>query len=724
MANRYWVGGAGSWTNTAKWSTTSGGAGGASIPTSADDVFFDANSGGGNITISTTGTCRNLDTTGFTGTLGTGGFSILAGGSVTIGASTNIVNPMSLTMDSANSRTLNIAGTGNRLISLDVTGNGSLEFTSDINITAIDGINAGTGEFIVVGKNLTVNGVFVIGQRPVNFTNSTIDVAGTILFSIGTSTFNATGSSVIARSGFTASKTGGPLIQFHNVTHIAGAASSISWGGSQQIENFTIDLSAMVRADAYAYSIATGNSVINNLTIIGNDSYPVLKSSNTLSKTLTANSLNISKVCFNRIAALGNGGNPWTGTYIFDYGGNSNITFTPPATMVVSASANINLPASWDIGRTPSLTDNVIVRVESTTTDLILTAPTMASILVGSLKYENTGTRSISASGIQWRIASGGVTVDSNVTTTSARASVILCHPQEGTYNITCNATTQVFNTLAIQNLPHLDVNPNNTFNFAGTLIVNAITARCVMNLGTSSITCTSISTTGATNTVINCGDSTLTSTGISIASSCSLNLQNCLLNLRAGASALLTLNTGSSFSAGTSTINLGNNESLTSSTEGIINVLNGTTFNNVVISGTPDAAGRFPIRFTAPAGSTINFNSLNSVRTGAAYSIRFIEGNTYTFNNFQISGNSGNLVSIVGGTTTSTTAANCASFTYTGSGVVSCNYLNVRNVIGSPTNTWYMGANSVNGVGNTNLIFQNAPGVGIVNSLFFCGGL
>ena len=46
MANRYWVGGTNSWTatNTTSWSDTDGGAGGASVPTSADDVFFTANS--------------------------------------------------------------------------------------------------------------------------------------------------------------------------------------------------------------------------------------------------------------------------------------------------------------------------------------------------------------------------------------------------------------------------------------------------------------------------------------------------------------------------------------------------------------------------------------------------------------------------------------------------------------------------------------------------------
>ena len=44
MADRYWVGGTAAWDGTAgtKWALTSGGAGGQAIPTSADDVFFDA----------------------------------------------------------------------------------------------------------------------------------------------------------------------------------------------------------------------------------------------------------------------------------------------------------------------------------------------------------------------------------------------------------------------------------------------------------------------------------------------------------------------------------------------------------------------------------------------------------------------------------------------------------------------------------------------------------
>ncbi|MBL4657722.1 MAG: hypothetical protein JKX73_06955, partial [Flavobacteriales bacterium] len=51
-ANRYWIGlTGGDWNNTAMWSTTSGGAGGASVPAVGDDVYFDSNS------FTTTGTC-------------------------------------------------------------------------------------------------------------------------------------------------------------------------------------------------------------------------------------------------------------------------------------------------------------------------------------------------------------------------------------------------------------------------------------------------------------------------------------------------------------------------------------------------------------------------------------------------------------------------------------------------------------------------------------------
>jgi hypothetical protein len=62
MADRYWVGGTGSWNSTTKWSTTSGGASGASVPTASDNAIFDAASATAHYTVTVTdnATCANL----------------------------------------------------------------------------------------------------------------------------------------------------------------------------------------------------------------------------------------------------------------------------------------------------------------------------------------------------------------------------------------------------------------------------------------------------------------------------------------------------------------------------------------------------------------------------------------------------------------------------------------------------------------------------------------
>jgi hypothetical protein len=66
MAARFWVGGAGTWNNssTANWSTTTGGAAGASAPTTTDAATFDANSGTGTVVLASTGACSQVTHTG------------------------------------------------------------------------------------------------------------------------------------------------------------------------------------------------------------------------------------------------------------------------------------------------------------------------------------------------------------------------------------------------------------------------------------------------------------------------------------------------------------------------------------------------------------------------------------------------------------------------------------------------------------------------------------
>jgi len=81
MAVKYWfkaLNGSDNWSTTSNWYNGSGGTGGlTTVPTSADDVIFDFNSGTGVVTLSTTSTCNSFNATEFRGTLaGAGAFNI------------------------------------------------------------------------------------------------------------------------------------------------------------------------------------------------------------------------------------------------------------------------------------------------------------------------------------------------------------------------------------------------------------------------------------------------------------------------------------------------------------------------------------------------------------------------------------------------------------------------------------------------------------------------
>ena len=94
MADRYWVGGTGNWssTNTVNWSATSGGAGGVSVPTAADNVFFDVNSNVGTSAFTVTmqnspRVCNDFTASGLDGTMTLGGaIALTVSGSLTFQA--------------------------------------------------------------------------------------------------------------------------------------------------------------------------------------------------------------------------------------------------------------------------------------------------------------------------------------------------------------------------------------------------------------------------------------------------------------------------------------------------------------------------------------------------------------------------------------------------------------------------------------------------------------
>lgn len=147
MAARYFVG-SGNWNDTNRWSTTSGGSGGASVPAVGvgmeDDVYFDSNSGNAtvNVTVGTTVTgLLSINFTGYTSTITmSNNIHIAAGGTVSID-STNVTTSGTSPLYLNSTVTLN-------------SGGGSWGG----NVTFGAGAKTLTSDFRILGSTSTVSG--------------------------------------------------------------------------------------------------------------------------------------------------------------------------------------------------------------------------------------------------------------------------------------------------------------------------------------------------------------------------------------------------------------------------------------------------------------------------------------------------------------------------------------------------------------------------------------
>lgn len=170
MADRYWVGGDGTWnsSNTTNWSATDGGSGGASVPVSSDRVFFTENSKptAGNYTVTVSGNvpCGELrfqGTSKFTILNSTGLNSVDVYGTVvntgsTVGAlqtsSVNVIKLYSNCTLSGNNHAYNYTVMSGVTVNMNIT--------SSSVIGAMFVSNAST---MIIGENCNVIGLGVNG---------------------------------------------------------------------------------------------------------------------------------------------------------------------------------------------------------------------------------------------------------------------------------------------------------------------------------------------------------------------------------------------------------------------------------------------------------------------------------------------------------------------------------------------------------------------------------
>ena len=190
MANRFWVGGSGTWdtTSTTNWSATTGGAGGASAPGAADAAFFDSNSGAGTVTLGATVSLLRCVWTGYAGSFDPSTFEIncVGDGATTlwIGGTTATflaIPTVNFTYSGANSRTVGIGSVAGfpRNINANITaGSGTFTLNASTNInnfncTGFSGSLAATTGVLSLTGNVTLSSSMTIAAATNN-----IDLTG------------------------------------------------------------------------------------------------------------------------------------------------------------------------------------------------------------------------------------------------------------------------------------------------------------------------------------------------------------------------------------------------------------------------------------------------------------------------------------------------------------------------------------------------------------------
>jgi hypothetical protein len=183
MADRFWVGNGGNINDTAHWSTTSGGAGGASAPTSADNAYFDAlsfTSTGQTVTLNVASSCLDMNWTGAT-------------------------NSPTLAMTSA----FNIYGSLTFIAGMSVSGAGNVNFaatTTARNVITAGKIIGGNIDFLGVGGGWVVQDSLTT-LKTIYLSNGALDTNGKTVSCLDFNLSNANvrtltlGASVISLSG-------------------------------------------------------------------------------------------------------------------------------------------------------------------------------------------------------------------------------------------------------------------------------------------------------------------------------------------------------------------------------------------------------------------------------------------------------------------------------------------------------------------------------------------
>jgi hypothetical protein len=538
MANRYWRGGSGSWnaTNTTNWSATPGGAGGASVPTSADSVFFDRtgtytvelNGIGGNIP-----TCLDLTVSAgnVTFTDAVGPAAIYIYGSFTLSSATSWNSTANLVFQSnGTSKTITTNGKtlGNTSITLNGSGGDvwtlgsafSTGYTSSFTLSA-GTLNTAGYSFYANTFNTNNQNVrsLVLGASAFLTTVWSITDATNLTFNAGTSTITHTAQST---------NFDGAGLTYYNVSIVPTVnVFSATVTGANTFNNLSFGPALFASSNPYRIGFSD-NQVITGTLDFGTSGDVTLRrtvswsgTDGTTQITLTAGAITGTNIDLRNIVIAGAAA-PFNASSLGwgDCGNNSGVTFPSPKTVywnlagiknwydVGWATSSGGTPAA---GNFPLPQDTAVFDDTGSVTGTI----TLTGYNVGNLNM-SARTSAMTLAVTSTALQCGDMTLGSGVTITGA----LYYYGKSGVATTITRNSATINSTLNINNSPIISLGDNfvvnaavtfnsgtlslGTYNFSCTTFTSGTSTPRTLAFGTGAINCTGTGTVWNASSVTN----------------------------------------------------------------------------------------------------------------------------------------------------------------------------------------------------------------------------
>jgi hypothetical protein len=651
-------------------------------------VFFNGSSGSGTVTLSSSSVCRDLTCTGFTGTL-----SHPTATTLTVSGSLTLASGMTYSLGNAatSAITFNSTSTGKTITTAGKTlGNitfsgvgGSWQLQDNLTATGST-ITLTYGAFDTNGKSITATAFSSNNSnvRTLTLGSSAITLSGTSPWATSAN-FNltvSTNTATVTCTGAAANVNFGPSKDFGGLSVVINGSGVSTFTAANSVFANLTRTGTAVKTDGIAFAgdvmvsgtlTFAGNSVVNRLFVsssvagtqrtIINDGATIAWSNVDLQDIALTEAYNASAI---------------TG-FCGDASGNSNITFTTPATQTWSGTASGSWSANAWTSRMPLPQDNVVVASAFTPAGRVITVdvPRMGA------NVDFTGTTGTPAltftSGIISTV-NGSLTL---VPTMSiANINTVVQFSGRGSYTLT---------TAGLQISPTVTVNAP-----GGTLTLqDALSCGRSLNVNAGTLTTNDYSVTVLTAFTLNS----------SALAFCNLGTSTVTLS---GTGAVWNAQANGTLNAGTSNVVVSNTTSIAKSFTS-----SGTkTYATVTFAGD---------NITYNNAGTCTIGTLAVNNAGLPNGLKLTSSQTTTINAMTSNGSAGNLATLL-----ATSFGSPATLTSSASQIAE-DYLYLQDITAAGTATWYAGSHSTDGGGNTGWLWSDpATNITIAGALYGSGSM